>query len=307
MSKKKNADSLVAQRVTAVEEYLIGIGSELSPVQLHEVVARALGFKNKHLLAAMMGGKGADRSENPAASATTGTFQVGGKTYPVLPVGHLPYSFEEIKNSGFKVAAIVPVPADIFDLSDEIEETLDFVSAALTGSPTILSDVCCRHVPGVDCGEGFVGVLVCAEVEDPDEFHAKTKAFYGDLNDFLVHLGDGSECAVADVIADAIFSDADSLTGATVARVNQAALSALREYVQSHGARRERYQRMRDRVVCWMQLAGDEAPLPLTVGAIGSATRVDQTAWEVYADEVPYSLAFSKDVAATRAKSVQRP
>lgn len=42
----------IKNRVSKVQQYLAGIGSAVSTVQAHEVVARALGFKNKHSMAA---------------------------------------------------------------------------------------------------------------------------------------------------------------------------------------------------------------------------------------------------------------
>lgn len=144
-------------RVTQVRSYLQGIGHVISQVQAYEVVARAQGFKNKHVMKAV--------SARPPVSAVTGPvnvnyWPVGDDRVLVRALTDEPFTAEQITSMGGKVDVILGVPLDLRD----VDEFNDHLSMRLTGDEAALEDIRHEHIPEFCYGKGFVAYRVTGQV-----------------------------------------------------------------------------------------------------------------------------------------------
>jgi hypothetical protein len=149
------------QRAENVRAYLQGIGREISSSQAYEVVARALGHKNKHTLAAAETDASASVSQLQPASALSKArlkvFEIDGK----------PFSARELAQRQFKVDVVVPVEMSTLQ-ADDLEGVNDLVSELITGSCCGLLDIGYEVYPHF-YGPDFVAVRVTAQVDNEGE------------------------------------------------------------------------------------------------------------------------------------------
>jgi hypothetical protein len=172
-----------AQRVSAVREYLAAIGQPISRNQGYEVLARALGLKSKHVLAAESGK--APAAEN--AEKHLGFVTLDGDAVRVLAVGAPPLSAAALSAMGWEVDCVIPL--NMNEWSHDVEALNDHVSEVLTGSPVALQDIGYAHVK-LPCKSrypaGYSALRVTGYIPDPEEHFdeiaekAETKA-YADL------------------------------------------------------------------------------------------------------------------------------
>lgn len=124
------------KRVANVRAYLASIGHDISPTQGYEVVARALGLKNKHVLAAQ-----ATESEPATPQPTVPASPVETAASPlVFARDRAPLSLREMAECNFQVDVVVPVDMGLLHGGD-IEELNDTVSERITGSELGLTDL----------------------------------------------------------------------------------------------------------------------------------------------------------------------
>lgn len=176
-----------AARVKAMCEYLAGIGHPVSNVQGYEILARALGFKNKHVLA----GSTTDSAPSletqlpPATSAAVPAFvEIDGDKVPVRAADAPPLSYAEMVALDWTFDVVIAVPLDV--LEGNIEKLNDFASKSITGNECALESLVYTHVPSVNYGQGMVAYQVCAYVSTPEEVFEEAQAasdavFYGEL------------------------------------------------------------------------------------------------------------------------------
>lgn len=144
------------KRIGAVREYLAAIGHPIGQVQGQEVLARALGFKNKHVLAAQ-----ASTAATPAAALGT---PVGVQR--VFELDGPPFSYAEMKALGWQFDVVVGAPRDVLNSGEEL---IAFLSERVTGDPDALENV--YYSFASRCyDEDHVALQVRGDVSNPDDY-----------------------------------------------------------------------------------------------------------------------------------------
>jgi hypothetical protein len=169
-----------ANRVRALSDYLAGSGHPVSSVQGHEILARALGLKNKHVLASL-----AKNAAKVSAPGVPVEVVIDGEVVPVRPLGAAPYSVAEMQAMDWEFDVVIPVALD--DLTDQ-DKLNEVASEFITGVDYALEDLAFEHVPEVCYGKDYVAYRVTAYVSSPadiwDEVEAEDDAqFYAGLNE----------------------------------------------------------------------------------------------------------------------------
>lgn len=172
-----------ATRVRAISAYLEGIGHSVSNVQCYEILARALGLKNKHVLASL--GKEDSKATAPGVPATV---TLDGTAVPVMPVGAKPYTVEEMKTMDWEFDVIIPLDLDELEAGD-IERQNELASEYITGNDCALENIGYDHVPEVCYGKGYVAYRVTGYISEPGTFFSEIQdeedaQFYAELKEF---------------------------------------------------------------------------------------------------------------------------
>lgn len=168
-----------ASRVSAVRAYLEGVGLPISSTQGYEVLARSLGFKNKHALAAS-----AALEVKGDARGLPKSVSVEGVQVPVMALTDEPYSVRRMREMGWEFDVVVPFALDGLD---DIERMNDYASQRITGNDYALESISFDHVPELNYGKGWVAYRVRAVVSSPqdvfeEEAQAEEAAFYDGLH-----------------------------------------------------------------------------------------------------------------------------
>lgn len=271
--------------VAAVREYLVGVGFDISNVQATEVVARAIGFKNKHTLAA------ATKNETTAKSimgsdSVPDVFTVDGKAYRVFPCGHSPMTVAQMDALDFHISGIIPVPLNLMEDMDESEENSiddfnNYVSKALTGSDYALQDITLTHVPQIIYGKGYVAYLVTGSIGEPEEHFEQLadrseQVFYQNL----------SLLAKQFQLRREISFTAPMPTGCVtgrILRVNFQAISLLQKYATLHGQNNDEINAARTVIAATLSVnnAGLTEEIHIPLEALKYATRLSETKWSL--------------------------
>jgi hypothetical protein len=167
MSNKENKQS-----ADNVRSYLKGIGHEISASQSYEVVARAQGLKNKHVLA---GSTGATSTRKGSATAHS------APGLKVFEIDERPFSVREMAERGYDVDVVVPVNMEIIQ-NDGIEELNDLVSELITGSICGLQDIGFKVYPHF-YGPDHVAMRVTAQRGEQLSASEEGEAFFWQLED----------------------------------------------------------------------------------------------------------------------------
>lgn len=167
MSNKENK-----QYADNVRSYLKGIGHEISASQSYEVVARALGLKNKHVLAGATGGTSTEK----VASSTR---SVSG--LKVFQIDERPFSVREMAERGYDIDVVVPVAMGIIQ-NDGMDGLNDEVSELITGSICGLQDIAYKVYPHF-YGDDHVAMRVTAQVGEQLASSEEGDAFFTQLDD----------------------------------------------------------------------------------------------------------------------------
>jgi hypothetical protein len=146
------------QRAENVRHYLAGIGQEISQSQAYEVVARALGHKNKHTLAAAEAG-----DDGKTSTGTTTASSVSEQTLKVFQIGERPFTAKELALRGFDVDVVVPLDMSTVQ-SDDIEGMNDHASELITGSICGLVDIGYKVYPHF-YGPDYIAMRVTGYVD----------------------------------------------------------------------------------------------------------------------------------------------
>lgn len=173
-------------RVNQIREYLASVNSPISQVQAYEVLARALGYKNKHVLAASEHrGPGEESPSSGLVSGPSSLPTVWTKDdldVPVRALGSAPYSVVELDRQRWQVSAVIAVPLDL----EDVEQFNDYVSMTLVGNEVALEDIWYDHVPEIVYAKGFAAYHVRGRVSKPEEFFGEEmeKAGLLEFNEF---------------------------------------------------------------------------------------------------------------------------
>lgn len=146
-------------RVASVREYLAGIGHPVGQTQAYEILARALGHKNKHVLASSV--EDATVAPNESASKES--------AHRVFMPGDKPLSVQEMRAMGWQFDVVIPVPLDLVPGS-ELEATNDYASSFITGDMCALEDIQYAHVVESPYPDGFLAFNVRGHVSSPADF-----------------------------------------------------------------------------------------------------------------------------------------
>lgn len=234
-----------AARVKAMCEYLAGIGHPVSNVQGYEVLARALGFKNKHVLASSTAESTSNAEKRPPAATVGGVpafVEVEGEQVPVRPLGAQPFSYAEMVALDWSFDVIIAVPLEKLDGGGDVEALNDFVSENITGNDCALESIGYTHIPEVNYGKDMLAYRVCAFVSAPEDLfdearEASEASFYADLQELSKAIVPGARVTLKSVnnptdVSEGVISFVVSL--AAVAGTAPADLFC--DYATSHGA-----------------------------------------------------------------------
>lgn len=177
-----------ATRVGAISDYLEGIGHSVTQVQCYEILARALGLKNKHVLAQLA-------NDVPSPSGLPTTVVIGEDTVAVRPQDAKPFTIAEMTELEWSFDFVIPIALD--DLED-IEAQNNAASKFLTGDEYALEDLRFEHVPEIQYDKGYVAYRVQAYVSNPEDIFDEVRAaadalFYTELQELAGRLKEGTQ------------------------------------------------------------------------------------------------------------------
>jgi hypothetical protein len=183
-------------RVKAMCEYLAALGHPVSTVQGYELLARAHGFKNKHVLAGQSGGSAVAVSTMPEMPAGLPlSLMIDGIEVPVWPADSKPYTFDQMVALKWQFNVIIPVPVEQVG---DIDQFNDFASRTISGSEGALESLVYTHIPTVNYGVDVLAYQVCAHVSEPGDYFEEAQAaadaqFYGDLHELAKEIVFGAQ------------------------------------------------------------------------------------------------------------------
>ena len=214
-------------RVRAISAYLEGIGQPVTNVQCYEILARALGLKNKHVLASL--GKEAGDENTPAVPAAV---MLDGTSVPVMPVGAKPYTVEEMKAMDWEFDVIIPLSLDEIEAGD-IERQNELASEFITGNDCALENIGYDHIPEVGYGKGYVAYRVTGYISEPGTFFSEIQdeedaQFYAELKELAGVLKEDT-CATLSLMSG------DVTQPVVIRKVNSELVALLKAYAECAG------------------------------------------------------------------------
>lgn len=308
-------------RAQAIQAYLEGIGHPISTVQAHEVLARALGFKNKHVLAqqgdtlpelegfgtrknfskewkdlattAVLGDianpTNADLAPQVVAPEALQTMAIGGTQFEVFPLDRAPFTIAEMQQRDFTFNVVIGVPLD--ELEDG-ERSTEYVSKAICGEENALESVRFKHVPGINYGQDVIAYAISGYISAPEDFFPELEAaansrFYASLASLFSKLKAGAE-----LTAQVEGSASQEMTVVSVSLDN---LERLRQYAETEGGNNEDINRHCREILLAFKGPGVEHTWQVDVNHGRYASIVDghSQTWVVFAkDGVNIRLTF---------------
>jgi len=227
-----------AAHVKAICAYLDGIGHPISTVQGYEVLARSLGYKNKHLLAQVddsVEGTHAAKVAKIVSVETNGvppSVDIRGVSVPVMSLTANPLSIEHMKALDWTFDIIVPIS---LEATGNVDAMNDSVSSRITGVDYALCDIGYDHIPGINYGVGWAAYRVNGYVESPeDHFDVVSNEnanFYADLLEL-------ANCIVGNASLTVAPSGGQGVKE-VVYKVNARSKQLLQDYARGNGANNE--------------------------------------------------------------------
>lgn len=275
-------------RISAISAYLEGIGHKVSTVQAHEVLARALGYKNKHVLASAA--KNAPMAPPTLTAEASRTFDVEGTSLQVLSVDQEPLTVTQMRATKWKFDVILPIAID--NLLD-IEMMTNSASKRITGDEGALVDVGFQHVPEVCYGKGWVAYRVSGYVEDPEMFFSEEReraeqVFYSDLLDLADFIKGNAEVSVL---------HQGQTTSEVIWRVHAEQRLLLKIYAQERGANNENVNRHAKDLVFETRDAHSqsyEVRHAVRLEDLKHAERTDKNTWSFSTSDAYLHLTFQE-------------
>lgn len=237
-------------QVQSIRNYLEGIGKPISQVQAHEVLARALGLKNKHALSALVEEPSTGSLEVPQVPQT---LRLDGENIPVRKQTDGPYTVAELRAMDWSVDVVIPMPADV--LFGHIELCNDYASNFLTGLDFSLQDIHYDRLPSNRIyGDEFEPVRVTGYISEPEvifdeEADAQDAEFYAGLSSFFEALRTNPIWEV---------KDSSALMKGTVLVLDNE-MKMLEEYARTCGQTNDEVNEIRDNFV--VLLKWDDSPV----------------------------------------------
>lgn len=274
-----------AANVKSVRAYLEGIGQPVSRVQGYEVVARALGYKSKHVLAQVdKPARGKSKKAGVPESVV-----IDGTTVLVRKLGDKALSVDQMKALNWEFDFVLPLSLE--DAIGDIDRMNEAASLQLTGLDYALEDIGYEHVPGVNYGPGFAAYQVTGCVPSPAELfdflEDSDLEFYANLLELANRIKSGAQLKVTVSIG----GDHEQ----TVARVNYFTLGLLKAYAEGLGANNDEVnERGQDFVFEGKNSRGtcEWSAGPLYLHQLKYAVKTDPCTWFVSLEQHNVTLQF---------------
>jgi len=274
-----------ATRVRAIAAYLDGIGHQVSNVQCYEILARALGLKNKHVLAQL------DKNE-PLAAGFPLQVSIEGEPVPVRSLTAKPFTIEEMTAMDWKFDFVIPLALD--DLED-IDKQNDAASTSLTGNEYALEDLRYEHVPEIQYGKGYVAYRVQAYVSNPEDIFEEVRAaaealFYADLQELAGLIKDG---------ANVCFSTVGVNQSRIIRNVNRELVGLLQSYAATDGDTNDAINARSEEIACELQSLEGATPeaerylVRIPLSSLKYASKESGHTWHVSVNNLSAHLVFN--------------
>lgn len=262
-------------RAEAIRTYLEGVGCSISSVQAHEVLARALGHKNKHVLAAKTTDSGKRKAAACVKQSTLGNtpakLTLGEDVVEVMPLDAKPMSTERMEELDWTFDLVIPVP---LSLAGDVDALNEYGSRFITGNDVALEDISYEHVCEVAYGTGFVAYRVSAVVSSPEEHFGVDDGFYKSLGLLSGNLQPGRTVALTregtTVVCTMNFVDAELL-------------GVFDRYVDTQGENNEEMnsERYKVAVILWPEGQPRTAQVGIYLDALKYANQVSTYEWQL--------------------------
>jgi len=157
-----------SNRVSQIRSYLQAIGHPVSQVQALEVLARALGMKNKHVLAAFtQPGNKEDSADAPAAnvSEVADFVLINKERVAVMKLTDDAFGVQQMEAMDWSFDVVIPFALDQLTNIDEMN---DYASTRITGNAFALVVIGFNHCPSVNYGFGWVAYRVTGSISSPE-------------------------------------------------------------------------------------------------------------------------------------------
>lgn len=272
--------SELKNRVADIRAYLESVGTPISSNSAHEIVARALGLKNKHVLKASLD---SGEKKDKASVKFPDFIEIDGKSIPVRAADSAPYSADELRASNWHVSAVISVPLD--KISEAIDSLNEFVSKALVGHEDALCDIGYKHLPQQLYSGGNVAMHVTGYIEDPEFFFAEEsesdKEFYESLKEFYALLeGNAALDATYSVVVHVREAEVKG-PFFNIRQMDAAQLSVLQEYARSHGANNDEVNNLEGTTLLELETAPGQSRMFLQFSAddLKYASKMNDNDW----------------------------
>jgi hypothetical protein len=274
-----------ATRVRAISDYLEGIGHSVTQVQCYEILARALGLKNKHVLAQV-----ANAEQSPSGLPTT--VVIGEDTVAVRPQDAKPFTIAEMTELEWSFDFVIPIALD--DLED-IEAQNNAASKFLTGDEYALEDLRYEHVPGVQYDKGYVAYRVQAYVSNPEDMfdevrEAAEAVFYAELQELADRLKEDTQLCFSMMALD---------QARVLRNVNPELVDLLKAYAQSAGETNEAVNARGEEIAFELHCFDDSAPeaaryvVSVTLSSLKYASKESDHTWHVSVNNLSAHFVFN--------------
>jgi len=274
-----------ATRVSAISNYLEGIGHSVSQVQCYEILARALGLKNKHVLAQLA------NDEQSSAGLPT-TVVIGDDTVAVRPQDAKPFTIAEMTAMEWSFDFIIPMALE--DIED-IEKQNDAASTFLTGNEYALEDLRYEHVPEVLYDKGYVAYRVQAYVSNPEEIFDEVRAeadalFYRELQELANRLEEGATLCFSMMGVD---------QPRTILNLNVELVDLLDEYASTDGATNDAVNARGDGIAFELHSLNESVPeaaryvVGVPLSSLKYAQKESDHTWHVSVNNLSAHLSFN--------------
>jgi hypothetical protein len=264
------------QSVKAIRDYLASIGAPISSVQGYEVLARGLGFKNKHVMHA--GSEPTSSMRVPGSAKKYMAVDVNNEMVPMFQETDGHYSVEQMNQLRWTFGVVIPVPIELWG---DIEAKNSYVSEKITGNDCALEDIGYAHITSVNYSAGLVPTYVTGYVSSPKDFFPEIqededKVFYGDLLALMSSIKVG---AIFEQFKPSTRTSAHSRQKKVIRTVHANTQKLLWTYAKECGQNNEALRSLLDAPV--FEAEADGVVSLFTVKALKYATRVGPKSWQV--------------------------
>lgn len=293
----KNNDQV--SRVRAVREYLAGIGITVSVTQGYEVLARALGYSNKHVLAASDDRDQKDRSVSmtnnfaqPILPASQRYTRINDKEVYIFPLESHAFSVDDMVKMDWNFSVVIPVPVELVGSIDKLNE---YASKLVTGNDSALEDLNYSHRPEIHYGQDFIAYHLTAYVSDPayvfgDVCNSEDAAFYKDLGDLFDSVKEGASATITVLHDNSTVDCVISEVAASPDKSAPSPLGLLMQYAASNGANNDAVNASKDvtAFVLTPITSTDLPPLQFDLNTLKYAVKTAERTWTLHSVSIKF-------------------